>query len=154
MDTLLNVNKTGASNPQGCLVLQPNKPNFLPWDNPDNLVSLEVVETFDIIAIVVCLSLFLVGAPTNIISLIAFYRQGVKQRINLCLFSQSFADLCNMTTNFLLYADQIYPTVTNTSAPRPILRLIINNYLFGVQQHQQGAANKARQAEDQVEGIQ
>ncbi|KAK7469609.1 hypothetical protein BaRGS_00036399 [Batillaria attramentaria] len=132
MDTLLNVNKTGASNPQGCLVLQPNKPNFLPWDNPDNLVSLEVVETFDIIAYVVCLSLFLVGAPTNIISLIAFYRQGVKQRINLCLFSQSFADLCNMTTNFLLYADQIYPTVSNTSAPRPVLRFVINNYLIGL----------------------
>lgn len=35
----------------------------------------------------------LIGGPTNIINCLVFYRQGLKDRMNLCLFSLSFADI-------------------------------------------------------------
>nr|KAG5700388.1 hypothetical protein BaRGS_029640 [Batillaria attramentaria] len=35
---------------------------------------------------------FLIGVPTNILSCIVFYRQGLKDRMNLCLFSLAFVD--------------------------------------------------------------
>ena len=41
--------------PEGCVVLQFS--DFVPWDNPDTLISLEVEETFDMVVSVVFLNL-------------------------------------------------------------------------------------------------
>nr|KAG5705475.1 hypothetical protein BaRGS_004602 [Batillaria attramentaria] len=77
-------------------------------------MSHEVEHLFDVIVAVGFLYvLFLVSAPTNVISMIAFYKQGIKERINLCLFVQSFADLVYMTFNFLLYSDRLYLEIRN-----------------------------------------
>ena len=66
---------------------------FVPWDNPDNLVSLEAEAFVERLkgAIVLPL-LFLIGGPANIINMVVFYKQGLKERINLCLFALSLAD--------------------------------------------------------------
>ena len=42
--------------PEGCVVLPVFK--FKPWDNPDNLISQEVEEMFDMIVAVVFLNIF------------------------------------------------------------------------------------------------
>ena len=45
--------------PEGCVVLQVSE--FVPWDNPDNLISQEVEQMFDMIVAVVFLNiLFLI----------------------------------------------------------------------------------------------
>jgi hypothetical protein len=44
--------------------------------------------------------------PTNILSMAVFVKQGLKERINLCLFSLSLVDLVYMTFNFLLYCER------------------------------------------------
>ena len=66
---------------------------FFPWENPDNLVSLEAEAFADRLkgAIVLPL-LFLIGGPANVINMAVFYKQGLRERINLCLFALSQAD--------------------------------------------------------------
>ena len=67
--------------------------DFVPWDNPDNLVSLEAEAFAERLkgAIVLPL-LFLIGGPANVINMAVFYKQGLRERINLCLFALSLAD--------------------------------------------------------------
>ena len=67
--------------------------DFVPWDNPDNLVSLEAEAFAERLkgAIVLPL-LFLIGGPANFINMAVFYKQGLRERINLCLFALSLAD--------------------------------------------------------------
>ena len=67
--------------------------DFVPWDNPDNLVSLEAEAFAERLkgAIVLPL-LFLIGGPANVINMVVFYKQGLRERINLCLFALSLAD--------------------------------------------------------------
>nr|KAG5692786.1 hypothetical protein BaRGS_009402 [Batillaria attramentaria] len=90
---------------------------FVPWDNPDNIISKEVEYRFDIFHSLGFIPLlFLVGAPANILSAAVFCRQGLKDRINLCLFSLSLADLLTITVTFLLTAETAYNTLTDGNA--------------------------------------
>ena len=82
---------TARSNLSGCRTVHLD--GFVPWDNPDNLVSLEV-EAFAerLKGAVVLPLLFLIGGPANVINMAVFYKQGLRERINLCLFAMSLAD--------------------------------------------------------------
>ncbi|XP_070191564.1 psychosine receptor-like [Littorina saxatilis] len=46
--------------------------------------------------------LFFLGAPTNILNMIVFARQGLRDRMNLCLFSLAVADLFYVTSKFVM----------------------------------------------------
>ena len=63
--------------------------------------------------------------------MVVFIKQGLKERINLCLFFQSLADLLYMTLNFLLYANRIYLMASGASSRGPVFQFIFNNYLVG-----------------------
>ena len=80
-----------TSAPPGCLVLQYQ--DFLPWDNPTNVIS---AKTEDLIRrwknALILPVLFLIGGPANVINMAVFYKQGLKERINVCLFALSLAD--------------------------------------------------------------
>ncbi|KAL8598200.1 hypothetical protein ACOMHN_043271 [Nucella lapillus] len=79
--------------PEGCVVLSVKPGAFIPWDNPDNLISREVEVAVDTAVAVVFLPiLFAISAPTNVLNMIVFCKHGLKERINLCLFSLSLAD--------------------------------------------------------------
>ena len=52
--------------------------------------------------------LFLVGVPGNVLSAAVFRRQGLKERVNLCVFLLALADLVVITVTFLLTAEQVY----------------------------------------------
>ena len=62
-------------------------PLFVPCHNPRNLISPHVAETVDL---VVCAGIFPVlvtfGVISNVINMAVFVRQGLSDRINLCLF--------------------------------------------------------------------
>lgn len=77
-----------------------NKTEYNFWDNPNDIFSFESLRTVE--KTVQCgfvPSLFVIGAPTNIITMIVFYRQGLRDRMNLCLFSLAFVDLMFVTSS-------------------------------------------------------
>nr|KAG5688562.1 hypothetical protein BaRGS_002777 [Batillaria attramentaria] len=46
--------------------------------------------------------LFLVGVPTNIISCLVFYKQGLRDRMNLCLFVLALVDTVYLVSVFVI----------------------------------------------------
>ncbi|KAK7491774.1 hypothetical protein BaRGS_00017030 [Batillaria attramentaria] len=128
-------NDTEASNfrvPDGCVVLRLTVSDFVPWDNPENLISQEVERAFDTVTVVFLYILFLISAPTNIISMIAFYKQGIKERINFCMFCQSFADLSYMVFNFVFYSDRLYLEIAKGERRGMMSLFVLDNYLVGL----------------------
>ena len=90
--TVDNVSLSASSAPENCIILGMN--TTIPWNNPNNLISLEAKQLFDRIkASVLIPVLFLIGFPANCINMAVFFKQGLKERINLCLFSLALVDL-------------------------------------------------------------
>ena len=107
--------------------------DFLPWDNPDNLVSKEAEKAVDTAVAVVFLPiLFLVSIPVNVINVTVFWRQGLKERINLCLFSLSLVDLLYMFHSFLLNVDRLYLESTRDPSKLGLtFKFIVDHKLVG-----------------------
>nr|KAG5712026.1 hypothetical protein BaRGS_020752 [Batillaria attramentaria] len=79
-----------------------DKPPFLPTDNPENIISLETYLLLDeIVYCGICPVLFLVGVPSNVLNCIVFFRQGIRDRMNMCLFSLALVDMSFVFTFFL-----------------------------------------------------
>ena len=86
-----NITYTPDAILKGCKILKFD--GFFPWDNPDNLASLEVEAFAERLKGAILLPLlFLIGGPANVINMAVFYKQGLRERINLCLFALSLAD--------------------------------------------------------------
>nr|KAG5688565.1 hypothetical protein BaRGS_002780 [Batillaria attramentaria] len=76
---------------------------FVPWDNPDNLMTLKQRDLLETITnCVLNPILLLVGVPTNIISCLVFYKQGLRDRMNLCLFVLALVDTGYLLSYFLM----------------------------------------------------
>ncbi|XP_076456366.1 uncharacterized protein LOC143290737 [Babylonia areolata] len=72
---------------------------FIPCDNPGNIVSPFVAETMDLVVYAgIFPALVTSGVITNVINMAVFARQGLSDRIHLCLFSLAVSD-----TGFLLF---------------------------------------------------
>ena len=93
--------------PQGCHVVRFEEMEFLPWDNPDNIVSAEVEDITRRLKNAALPVLFLIGGPANVINMAVFYKQGLKERVSLCLFALSLADGLFLLYNMLLYGEQL-----------------------------------------------
>nr|KAG5686966.1 hypothetical protein BaRGS_022967 [Batillaria attramentaria] len=78
--------------------------------------------------------LFLVSTPANVLNMIVFYRHGLRERINLCLFFQSLADLIYVLHSFFMYADRLYLAFdeNNNSRYGPFLRFQVEHKLIGL----------------------
>ena len=51
--------------------------SFVPWDNPDNVITLETYTTMDNIYVCYLNPLMLIiGVPANVLSCVVFFRQG------------------------------------------------------------------------------
>ena len=71
---------------------------FIPWNNPDNIISFETFVSFEtVMTCGVSLILVTVGVPTNLLNCLVFYRQGLRDRMNLCLFSLALVDMLFVT---------------------------------------------------------
>ena len=116
--------------PEGCMVVAQG--DFTPWDNPDNLVSSRVENAVGAAVAVVFLPvLFLVGTPANVVNAVVFWRQGLKERINVCLFSLSIADLAYMVHSFLLNVDRLYLQFAHTPQLGLVFKFIVDHKLVG-----------------------
>ena len=77
-------------------------------------------------------SSFPTSAPTNVVNMAVFFRQGLRERINLCLFCLSLADLIYMLHSFLFNVDRLYQQVAHIpSGFGPVFEFIVNNHLMG-----------------------
>lgn len=60
---------------------------FLPWNNPDNVITHSTFRDIELVFnCVLDPLLWLLGVSTNVINCVVFYRQGLRDRMNLCLF--------------------------------------------------------------------
>ena len=104
---------TTRSNLSGCKTVHFD--GFIPWDNPDNLVSLEVEAFAERLKSASLLPLlFLIGGPANVINIAVFYKQGLRERINLCLFALSLADELYLIQCMFLNGERIYGQFTTS----------------------------------------
>ena len=117
--------------PQGCHVVRFEEMEFLPWDNPDNIVSAEVEDITRRLKNAALPVLFLIGGPANVINMAVFYKQGLKERVNLCLFSLSLADVLYLIQMLFFYGEQLHVQFTTKESFGPMMRFMVNNNLVG-----------------------
>ena len=115
-----------------CVILDMNV--TIPWNNPENLISRETEFLFDRIMFTVLIPvLFLIGFPANCINMAVFYKQGLKERINLCLFSLALIDLACLIVVIVFYAERIYIQFTNSEDRiGAVYRYLIDNNMGGL----------------------
>ncbi|KAL8585485.1 hypothetical protein ACOMHN_066678 [Nucella lapillus] len=78
--------------PEGCILKQVTE--AISEDKKDDLIPESGVVFTRLIFFAVGLPLcFLVSFCTNILNMVVFYKQGLKERINMCLFTLSLLDL-------------------------------------------------------------
>ena len=76
---------------------------FIPWNNPDNIISVQTLLSVEqVVTCGVSLILLIVGVPTNLLNCLVFYRQGLRDRMNLCLFSLALADMLFVTFFYVI----------------------------------------------------
>ncbi|KAL8625938.1 hypothetical protein ACOMHN_012530 [Nucella lapillus] len=127
------LNSVNQSIPEGCLKIRFSDMEFLPWNNPDNIVSEEVEVYTRKVRFVTLQVLFLIGGPANIINMAVFYKQSLKDRVNLLLFSLSLADEIFLLMALLNYAEEFYLQMAGETKAGPLLTFIVNNHLNGFQ---------------------
>ncbi|KAK7506113.1 hypothetical protein BaRGS_00002835 [Batillaria attramentaria] len=114
-----------------CIVFDVN--TTVPWNNPNNLISSETEYLINRITTAVLIPiLFLIGLPANCLNMLVFYRQGLKDRIILCLFSLSFVDLIYITFLFLMYAERTYSQFTTGERYGTVFRFLMNQNVVGL----------------------
>ena len=117
--------------PDGCMVLSVEPGDFIPWDNPDNLVSQEVEQAVDLaVAVFFLPALLLLSVPTNVVNMLVFWRHGVRERINLCLFCLSLADLIYITHSFLYSLDKLYQPFTGETGVGIVFQFFADHHLL------------------------
>ena len=114
---------------EGCHIVRFKDMKFLPWDNPDNIISAEVEDIARRVKDNLLPVIFLIGGPANIINMVVYYRQGLKERINLCLFALSLADELYLLYSMFLFGEQIYLQFITEERYGPIMRFMVNNNL-------------------------
>ena len=106
--TVTQDNGSALSVPPHCVAVKLDERGFLPWDNPGNIVSAQVEEVSRRVKDAYLLpGLFLVGGPANVVNLLVFYKQGLRDRINLCLFALSLADELYLIQAMFIFAEQV-----------------------------------------------
>ncbi|KAL8589873.1 hypothetical protein ACOMHN_023960 [Nucella lapillus] len=104
-----------------------------PWDHPEKIFTTENEAFFERLKGAIVLPfLFLIGGPANVINMAVFFKQGLKERINLCLFALAAVDGLYLLVCVLQNAERMY---TQFAAPGerngPALAFIVNHNLIG-----------------------
>jgi len=127
----VDVNQSASNVPHSCVILPMNV--TVPWNNPNNIITFEAQNLFERIkATVIAPILFLIGFPANCINMAVFYKQGLKERINMCLFSLALIDIITLTMVFTFHAERIYTQFTSGERIGVVYRFAVNNNLIGL----------------------
>lgn len=122
-----SVNSSGGSSV--CMVFNSNAP--LPGSLPENIVSNETRLAFNYAVNVAALTvLFFVNVPSNVTNMIVFYQQGLRERINLCLFVLAFSDLMVVFLHFAWNVDELYAQFTGHPNDLVVMEFFVNNNII------------------------
>ena len=125
-------NVTGnMSVPEGCHVVRFENTGVLPWYNQEDIVSAKVEDIARRVKDNVLPVIFLIGGPANVINMAVYYKQGLKERINLCLLALSLADELFLIYSMFLFGVQIHVLFTTEERYRPVMRFMVKNNLVG-----------------------
>ncbi|XP_076447157.1 uncharacterized protein LOC143284332 [Babylonia areolata] len=116
-----------ASFRDGCVTVLFSQMEFLPWDNPDNIVSAEVETLVGRIKNNLLVFLFLIGGPANVINMVVFCKQGLRDRVNVCLFALAFADEMYLLAEIMHYGEQMYLQFTTQDRFGPAMTVLTNH---------------------------
>lgn len=129
--TTHTVNQSVSGIADDCVILGVNA--SIPWDNARNLISQEVEHLTDRLKAAVFIPiLYLFGAPANVVNMVVFFKQGLKERINFCLFSLALLDLIYLTLLFVFYAERVYTQFTDGGKYGPVYRYMMNHNVIGL----------------------
>lgn len=125
-------NSSEAILPDGCINLLLN--GFVPWLHPDNVVRFQDEVAFDRFKATILIPLlFLVSMPTNSLNMVIFFRQGLKERVHMCLFVLAFIDLAFIFFGFSMYGERVYfQFVPSEHRFGPAFQYILNHNVHGV----------------------
>ncbi|KAL8602128.1 hypothetical protein ACOMHN_007397 [Nucella lapillus] len=88
---------------EACVIKQVS--DVVPWDNQDNLIPKQAEVMVKFLVTVVFLPLcFLVSLSTNLVNIGVFCKLGLKERVNMCLFSLSVLDLLYVVVVYGMHA--------------------------------------------------
>ncbi|KAL8609089.1 hypothetical protein ACOMHN_030430 [Nucella lapillus] len=120
------------SAPQGCVQMRVREREFNPWNNPDNLVSRGAVEVGSKVRSDLILILFLIGGPANVINMAVFFKQGLRERVNILLFSLSLSDELYLVISLLNNVDELILQFSGQlSRIGSVNTFLVNNHLVG-----------------------
>ncbi|KAL8588114.1 hypothetical protein ACOMHN_047887 [Nucella lapillus] len=107
---------------------------FIPWDNEDNIVSKEVDNIINLLLLGICLPLlFITSFSTNLLSMVVFWKHGLKERINACLFTLSLVDLLSVSVAFGYSSDRMYMFIIGKQGEiGPASQFFIRNFMIGL----------------------
>ena len=109
----VNNSTVPVTSPEGCLVIPFS--HFSPWSHPEDLVSRQTQQDVNrFLNVYILTALFIVSVPTNLLNMAVFWRHGLRERINLCLFSLAFADFAVVASHFEWKLDGLYSEITGT----------------------------------------
>ena len=130
---LLGANSTdeGTQPPEGCVVVPLS--TLTPWLNPNDLVSYEAQMGFrKFVNIYMLTILFFVSVPSNAVNMVVFWRLGIRERINVCLFCLSFADLMIVLCHFLSYLDGLWALLSGSPPSLTVMKALVNNMVHSL----------------------
>ena len=120
-----------VTSPEGCLVIPFSL--FSPWSHPEDLVSRQTQQDVNkFLNVYILTALFLVSVPTNLLNMAVFWRHGLRERINLCLFSLAFADFVVVTSLFHWNLDSLYSEISGTPYKLVVMKFSANNMIHSL----------------------
>ena len=126
-----NSTNEGAQPPEGCVVIPLS--TLTPWLNPNDLVSYETQMGFRKFVNVYMLTiLILVCVPSNAVNMVVFWRLGIRERINVCLFCLSFADLMIVLCHFLWNLDGLWALFSGSPPSLTVMKAFVNNMVHSL----------------------
>lgn len=126
-------NSTGGlvAPPDGCLVIPFSV--YSPWSHPEDLVSHEAQQAFNkFVNVYMLTAFFVVSVPTNLLCLLVFWRHGLRERINLCLFFLALADFLTVLGHFEWNLDSLYSEVSGAPYRLVVMKHNVNNMVHAM----------------------
>ncbi|KAL8573483.1 hypothetical protein ACOMHN_047754 [Nucella lapillus] len=123
-------NQSRDSIATNCRIIDNN--TMIPWNHAGNLVSWQTEELFYTICSGLLIPLFFIfGTPANVLNMVVFYKQGLKERINFCLFTLALIDILHLTPVFIFQVEHVNSWFTGQLRNGEIYRFMRNNNLLG-----------------------
>lgn len=73
--------------------------------------------------------IYVFGGPTNIINITVFVKQGIRDRVNLCLFSLAVVDLLTTSFFFVIYCEHMF-MFNSPDTHGPVFAFFANNKIL------------------------